>query len=270
MTDITQAKRIVIKVGTSTLAHHTGLLNLRRVEQLVRVVSDLKNSGLEIILVSSGAIGVGMGKIGLTSRPTDVRSKQACAAIGQCELMYTYDKYFSEQNHVVSQVLLTEDVVRDQHRKENVINTFNRLLEYGAIPIVNENDTVSIDEIDRGGTFGENDTLSAIVAGLIDADALIILTDVDGLFDMDPSCNENARLIPRVNKIDDSIRALAGGSAGKLGTGGMVTKLGAAEMTLERGSLMALINGGNPNNLYDLFDGKEIGTLFVPENGGKP
>ena len=213
MTDITQAKRVVIKVGTSTLAHQTGRLNLRRVENLVKVISDLKNSGLEIILVSSGAIGVGMGKIGLTSRPTDVRSKQACAAIGQCELMYTYDKHFSEHNHVVSQVLLTEDVVRDEHRKENVINTFNRLLEYGSIPIVNENDTVSIDEIDRGGTFGENDTLSAIVAGLIDADALIILTDVEGLFDKDPFSNPDAKLIPQVHKIDESIRCLAGGSA---------------------------------------------------------
>ncbi len=265
MTNIVAAKRVVIKVGTSTLAHQTGLLNLRRVEQLVRVISDLKNSGREIVLVSSGAIGVGMGKLGLTQRPTDIPSKQACAAIGQCELMYIYDKHFSEHNHVVSQVLLTEDVVRDEMRKENVVNTFNRLLRYGSIPIVNENDTVSTDEIDHGGKFGDNDTLSAIVAKLVNADALIILTDVDGLYDCDPVRFSNAKLIPRVNKIDDSIRALAGGSAGKLGTGGMVTKLNAAEMTLERGSLMALINGADPNNLYDLFDGKEKGTLFVSE-----
>ncbi len=268
MLDITQAKRIVIKVGTSTLAHQTGLLNLRRVEQLVRVISDLKNAGLELVLVSSGAIGVGMGKIGLSSRPNDIPSKQACAAIGQCELMYIYDKYFSEHNHVVSQVLLTEDVVRDQIRKRNVINTFNRLLEYGVIPVVNENDTVSTDEIDDGGRFGDNDTLSAIVAELVGADALIILTDVDGLYNKDPSCNPDARLISRVNRIDDSIRALAGSHAGKLGTGGMVTKLNAAEMVMKQGKLMGLINGADPNNLYDLFDGKERGTLFVSANGG--
>jgi len=269
MNDFKQAKRIVIKVGTSTLAHHTGRLNLRRVEHLVRVISDLKNSGLEIILVSSGAIGVGMGRIGLASRPADVRSQQACAAIGQCELMSVYDKQFSEYNHVVSQVLLTEDVVRDELRKQNVINTFERLIEFGSIPVVNENDTVSVDEMDHGGgKFGDNDTLSAIVAGLVHADGLIILTDVEGLYDKDPVSYSDAKLISVVNAIDDSVRALAGESSGNLGTGGMVTKIKAAEMAMHSGILMGLINGAYPDYLYDLIEGKKRGTLFLPQSEG--
>lgn len=271
MTELKNAKRIVVKVGTSTLAHPTGLLNLRLVEQLVKVLSDLKNAGREVVLVSSGAIGVGMGKIGLPERPADTPSKQACAAVGQCELMYTYDKYFSEYNHVVAQVLLTSDIVWDDQKKKNVVNTFNRLLSYGTIPIVNENDTVSVEEIGVAGvgTFGENDTLSAIVAGLIEADALIIMTDVDGLFDKNPYTYDDAQLIELVEKIDDSIRELASGGVGKLGTGGMLTKIKAAEMVTKQGIQMALISGRNPENLYDLMDGKERGTLFTAVDGGK-
>ncbi len=256
--NIQSAKRIVVKVGTSTLTHKTGLLNLRRVERLVKILSDLKNSGREIILVSSGAIGVGVGKLGLPGRPVDTRSKQACAAIGQCELMYIYDKLFSEYNHVVSQMLLTSDIIRDKKRKENVVNTFERLLEYGAIPIVNENDSISTEEIE----FGDNDTLSATVSILSHADVLVILTDIDGLYDKDPHHYADAELIPRVSVIDGSVRALAGDSAGKQGTGGMITKLNAAEMVMKEDIAMYIINGASPDNLYRLFDGEQVGTLF--------
>ncbi|MGI5895597.1 MAG: glutamate 5-kinase [Oscillospiraceae bacterium] len=264
--DFTKAKRVVIKVGSSTLTHKTGLLNLRRIEQLIKIISDLKNSGREIVLVSSGAVAVGMGKIGLSQKPADIRSKQACAAIGQCELMYIYDKLFSEHNHVVSQVLLTGDVISDEKRKQNVVNTFLRLLEYGSIPIVNENDTVSIDEIEMLVKFGDNDTLSAIVSLLVGADALVILSDIDGLYDKDPHRHKDAKLISRVAKIDESIRALAGDTAGHQGTGGMITKLKAADMVMPAGISMAIINGGTPNTLYDLFDGKQVGTLFEQSN----
>lgn len=264
---ITNAKRVVIKVGSSTLTHKTGLLNLRRVEQLVKVVSDLKNSGREVVLVSSGAVSVGMGKLGFSERPSDTQSKQACAAIGQCELMYMYDKLFSEYSHVVSQVLLTGDVISDEPRKQNVVNTFLRLLEYGSIPIVNENDTVSTDEIEMLKTFGDNDTLSAIVSLLVGADALVILSDIDGLYDKDPHRYPDAELIPVVHNLDPSIRALAGDSAGKQGTGGMITKLNAAELVMKQGITMSILNGDNPNNLYDLFDGKQIGTLFQQKSG---
>lgn len=206
MSAVKDAKRVVVKVGTSTLTYENGRLNLRRVESLCRVLSDLKNSGREIVLVTSGAIGVGAGHLGLKERPRDIGGKQAAAAVGQCELMYIYDKRFGEYGHITAQVLLTRDVVEDPVRKGNVVNTLTRLLEYGTVPIINENDTVAVDEIE----FGDNDTLSAMVAELIGADALVLLTDIDGLFDADPHVHADAHRIPVVHEIDDSIRALAG------------------------------------------------------------
>ena len=257
-----KAKRVVVKVGTTTLTHAGGSVNIRGVERLVKTLADLKNASRELVLVSSGAIAVGMGAIGLPQRPYDIPSKQAAAAVGQCELMYLYDKLFSEYNHNVSQVLLTRDVVEDEHRKQNVINTFERLLEWGVLPIVNENDTVSYEEI----VIGDNDTLSAIVAKLVRADALVLLSDIDGLYTADPREDPNAQLIPVVEEIDERILSLAGGSGSALGTGGMVTKIHAAQIAGEAGIDMAILNGSNPDLLYDLFDGKAVGTHF---KGGK-
>lgn len=256
--NVTQANRIVVKVGTSTLAHKTGLMNIQRMERLVKVLADLKNSGKEIILVSSGAIGVGVGKMGLKEKPTDTPAKQACAAIGQCELMYCYDKYFSEYNHSVAQVLLTRDIIDSPERKQNVINTFQNLLHYGVVPIVNENDTVAVEEI----VFGDNDTLSAIVGSLVGADLLIILSDIDGVYDQNPRVNPNAKLIPHIPEITDSIRALAGDHGTSLGTGGMVTKITAAQIGLNAGFPTVILNGSRPENLYDLLEGKQVGTYI--------
>ena len=254
--NVSEAQRIVVKVGTSTLAHATGRLNIRHVEELVKVLSDLKNAGKEIILVSSGAIGVGAGKMGLRSRPSDTPAKQACAAIGQCELMYCYDKYFSEYNHVVAQVLLTRDIIDSPARKENVVNTFRNLLNFGVIPVINENDTVSVEEIE----FGDNDTLSAIVGSLAGADLLVILSDIDGVFDGNPRTNPDAKLIPRIPAITDKVRALAGDRGSTLGTGGMITKLTAAQIGLDAGFPTVIMNGSAPELLYDLFDGRPVGT----------
>lgn len=258
MSILGDANRVVVKVGTSTLTHKTGMLNIRRIENLVKVLSDLKNSGKEIVLVTSGAIGVGVGKLSLTERPNDMPTKQACAALGQSELMYVYDKYFSEYNHNAAQILLTRDIIEDENRKQNVINTFARLLDLKVIPIVNENDTVSIEEIE----FGDNDTLSAIVSELVCADLLIILSDIDGLYDKDPKQNKDATLISVVNEIDDTIVSLAGGAGSSLGTGGMVTKLHAARICMNVNIPMYIVNGENPNNIYDLLDSKTVGTLF--------
>ena len=250
--------RIVIKIGTSTLAHPTGHLNIRRVEELCKIISDIKNSGHEVILVSSGAIGMGVGKLGLRSRPADIPTKQAAAAVGQCELMYTYDKLFSEYNHTVAQLLITGDDVKNDTRHNNFSNTLNRLLELGAMPIINENDTVSTDEI----VIGDNDTLAAIVAESVKADKLILLSDIDGLYTADPHKDPSAKLISRITAIDDSILALAGGSNGSQGTGGMVTKLQAARICLNCGCEMVIANGADPNNLYYILDGKAVGTTF--------
>ena len=259
--DLKSCKRIVIKVGTSTLTHETGMLNIRRVESLVKTLSDLKNSGKEIILVSSGAIGVGVGKLGLKARPSDTPSKQAAAAVGQCELMYLYDKQFEEYHHTVAQLLLTRDVVEMEKRKQNVINTLDRLLDMNVIPVINENDTVSVDEIE----FGDNDTLSAIVAVLAKADCLVLLSDIDGLFDSDPRKNPDAKLIPVIEAIDDRIMALAGDAGTSRGTGGMITKIHAAQIATEAKIPMAIINGEKPELLYDLFDGKSVGSVFLPK-----
>ena len=253
--------RIVIKIGTSTLAHPTGHLNIRLVEQLCKVVSDIKNAGHEVILVSSGAIGMGVGKLGLRSRPSDIPTKQAAAAVGQCELMYTYDKLFSEYNHTVAQLLITGDDVESPTRHENFRNTLHRLLELEAIPILNENDTVATDEI----VIGDNDTLAAIVAESIEADRLVLLSDIDGLYTADPHRDPGAKLLSHIFEITDEIRALGGGSAGSQGTGGMATKLHAAEICLNAGCCMVITNGKRPECLYDILEGRSVGTTFSKE-----
>ncbi len=253
--------RIVIKLGTSTLAHKTGHINIRRVETLCKVISDIKNAGHEVILVSSGAIGMGIGKLGLSKRPEDIPSKQAAAAVGQCELMYTYDKLFSEYNHTVAQLLITGADVENDERHKNFSNTIYKLLEFGALPIINENDTVATEEI----VIGDNDTLGAIVAKSINADLLILLSDIDGLYTADPHRDPSAELIVRVNKVDDRIYALAGGKGSALGTGGMVTKLNAAKICLDADCEMIIANGKNPLILYDIIDGKPVGTRFSRE-----
>ena len=250
--------RIVVKIGTSTLAHPSGHLHIRRVETLCKIMSDIKNAGHEVILVSSGAIGMGVGKLGLRQRPTDIPSKQAAAAVGQCELMYTYDKLFGEYHHTVAQLLITRDDTVNEKRHSNFINTLNRLLELGTLPIINENDTIATDEI----VIGDNDTLAAIVAKSIQADLLVLLSDIDGLYTADPHKDENAVLISRVNKVDEKILALAGVSSTTQGTGGMVTKLHAAEICLGCGCDMVIANGSRPENLYDILDGKAVGTTF--------
>ena len=251
--------RIVVKVGTSTLAHAGGRLNIRRVELLCKVLSDLKNAGHEILLVSSGAIGMGVGKLGLRERPVDVPGKQAAAAVGQCELMYVYDKLFSEYHHTVAQILLTGSDVSDPKRRENFHNTLFRLLEWGALPILNENDTVATEEI----VIGDNDTLSAIVAVSAGADLLILLSDIDGLYTADPHSAASARLISNVEELTPEILALAGGSGSALGTGGMATKLRAAGTAMEAGIDMVIANGADPELLYDIVAGKAVGTRFA-------
>jgi glutamate 5-kinase len=250
--------RVVVKVGTSTLAHHTGCLNIRRVESLCRVLSDLKNSGHEVILVSSGAIGMGVGKLSLKERPSDIPTKQAAAAVGQCELMYTYDKLFGEYHHTVAQILLTGSDFRHEDRYQNFRNTMRRLLELDVLPIINENDTIATEEI----KVGDNDTLSAMVAVSIKADRLILLSDIDGLYTADPHKDPNAELIAEVGGITPEILALAGGEGSSLGTGGMRTKLHAAELCLADHCEMVIMNGERPELLYDLFDGKRVGTRF--------
>ena len=260
MYNIDDKKRIVIKVGTSTLTHKTGRLNIRRMEKLVKVISDIQNSGRQVTLVSSGAIGLGMGKMGMQNRPDETPLKQACAAVGQCELMYIYDKLFGNYNITVAQILLTKYIL-DTPRKNNVVNTFEQLFERGVIPVVNENDTVAIDELEL--EFGENDTLAAHVAQFSNSDMLIILSDIDGFYDANPKIDPNAKLIPMVTEINDDIRKLAGDAVSGLGTGGMITKINAAEMAMNAGIDMAILNGRNPDILYDLFDGKQVGTIFT-------
>lgn len=251
--------RIVVKVGTSTLAHPSGLINIRRVEELCKVMSDLKNAGNDIILVTSGAIGMGAGKLQLSERPRDVAAKQAAAAVGQCELMYTYDKLFSEYNHTVAQLLMTGSDFENEERHINFKNTMDKLLEFKALPIINENDTVATEEI----KVGDNDTLSAMVAVNVNADILILLSDIDGLFTADPHSNPDAKLISVVSEINEDILALGGGEGSGLGTGGMRTKLNAAQICAENNCDMIIANGENPDVLYDIVDGKSVGTRFI-------
>jgi len=256
-------RRIVVKVGTSTLAHPTGLLNLRRVEALCRVLSDLKNAGHELILVSSGAIGMGAGKLSLTQRPEDTPTKQAAAAVGQCELMYTYDKAFSQYNHTVAQVLLTAADVNHPHCFANFRNTMHRLLDLKALPIINENDTVATEELG----IGDNDTLAAIVAVSMEAELLVLLSDIDGLYTADPHTHPEATLIDEITNITPDILALAGGAGSHLGTGGMTTKLHAAQICMEAGCDMVIANGADPAILYDAADGKPAGSRFCGKRG---
>lgn len=258
MRNLKKCNRIVIKVGSSTLTHESGLLNIRRIEQLVKVLADIKNSGKQVILVSSGAQAVGFGRLGLKEKPKDMPGKQAIAAIGQCELMYIYDKLFSTYNHVTSQILLTKEDVDNPKRRNNLHNTFLRLLEIGALPIVNENDSVSTEEIE----IGDNDTLSAIVATLTQADLLIVLSDIDGLYNDNPKTNPNATLIHHVKSISGAVESMAQGAGSNRGTGGMITKIQAAKIANQHGIDMVIMNGENPNLLYDLFENETIGTYF--------
>lgn len=250
--------RIVVKVGTSTLTYASGKLNIRRVEGLVRVLSDLKNAGHEIILVSSGAIAMGVGKLNLRARPEDIPSKQAAAAVGQCELMYVYDREFSRYSHTIAQILLTAGDVGDAERRAHFENTLARLLEFGALPVINENDTVATAEI----TVGDNDTLSAIVACSAHADLLVLFSDIDGLYTADPRSSPDAQLIAEVHEISPEVEALAGDAGSPLGTGGMITKLRAAKLVMDAGTDMVITNGKNPDILYEIVDGKPVGTRF--------
>ena len=251
--------RIVVKVGTSTLAHSTGRMNIRHVEDLVKVLSDLKNAGHEMILVSSGAIGMGVGKLNLPGKPSDMPTKQAAAAVGQCELMYTYDRLFLQYNHTVAQILLTGEDVEHSERRENFENTMERLLELGSLPIINENDTVATAEI----KVGDNDTLGAIVARCVKADLLVLLSDIGGLYTAYPRKDPSAKLIPVVEEVTPEIEALAGGVGSGLATGGMATKLRAAKMVAEVGCDMIITNGEHPEVLYDIAEGKAVGTRFI-------
>ena len=258
-----EANRIVVKVGTSTLTYDNGRINLTRIEKLTRVLSDIMNSGKEVILVTSGAIGVGVSKLKLKEKPKTIREKQAVAAVGQCELMHIYSKFFGEYSHTVGQVLLTRDVVEDDHIRNNVCNTFETLIENGIIPIVNENDTVSIDEIENIVRFGDNDNLSAIVSKLINADLLIILSDIDGFYDSDPRKNKDSKLIREITEITPELEECCGGAGSNLGTGGMITKLTAAKTATESGVNMVLANGEDPKVILNILNGEEVGTLFI-------
>ena len=259
MAVLKDVKRLVVKVGTSTLTYDTGKTNIRRMHKLVSVLSDIVNSGIEVALVTSGAIGVGVGKLGLKERPSDISGRQAAATVGQCELMFMYDKLFGEYGHTVGQLLITKSDVDSEERCKNLVNTFDKLFDYGAVPIVNENDSVAVDEI----VYGDNDSLSAIVAKLINADALIILTDIDGLYDDNPNENEDAKLISQVDEITDELIAVAGGHGSRFSTGGMVTKLHAAQIAMDAGIDTIVMNGAAPESIYKALDGKQIGTFFT-------
>ena len=259
MAVLKDVKRLVVKVGTSTLTYDTGKTNIRRMHKLVSVLSDIVNSGIEVALVTSGAIGVGVGKLGLKERPSDISGRQAAATVGQCELMFMYDKLFGEYGHTVGQLLITKSDVDSEERRKNLVNTFEKLFYYGAVPIVNENDSVAVDEI----VYGDNDSLSAIVAKLVNADALIILTDIDGLYDDNPNENEDAKLISQVDEITDQLIAVAGGHGSRFSTGGMVTKLHAAQIAMDAGIDTIVMNGAAPENIYKALDGKQIGTFFT-------
>lgn len=250
--------RLVVKVGSSTLSHATGKINLRLIDGLCRVLSDLKNAGNEVILVSSGAIAMGVSKLSLERRPSDIPTKQAAAAVGQCELMYTYDKFFGEYNQTVAQILLTAEDVESAERRTHFENTLERLLQLGAVPVINENDTIATKEI----AVGDNDTLAAIVAVSVGADLLVLLTDIDGLYTGDPRRDEGARLIPVVEELTPELFAAAGGSGTSLGTGGMCTKLQAAQMCMQSGMDMVIAKGSDPAVLYEITEGKGAGTRF--------
>ncbi|MGN1104169.1 MAG: glutamate 5-kinase [Candidatus Coproplasma sp.] len=251
--------RLIIKIGTSTLTHSTGKLNFRLFERLCKVISDVKNAGHEVIVVSSGAIALGRSKLLLKERPTDIPTKQASAAVGQCELMYFYDKYFSEYRQNVAQLLVTAEDLNGGERLMNFGNTVERLLDLGALPVINENDTVATAEI----SVSDNDTLSALVAVTVKADLLILMSDIDGLYSADPHTDGSAKLIPLVEEITPEIEKIAGGSVSGLGTGGMATKIHAASLCTNAGADMVIVNGANPEIVYDVIDGKAVGTKFT-------
>ena len=256
--------RIVIKVGTSTITNDLGKCDLRAVERLARVLSDIQNMGNEVILVTSGAIAIGSNKLGMKSRPESMRLKQAAAAVGQCSLMFLYDKIFSEYDKTIAQILLNAEDIAQEERQQNLINTFDALLENGVIPVVNENDSVSYTEIEsEERLFGDNDMLSAVVAVLCRARRLVIFSDIDGLFDADPRLHPDAKLIERVVQIDENLISLAGGAGSRRGTGGMRTKISAAKLASTQGCDVVITNGKRPEALYDILEGKGAGTLFV-------
>ena len=264
-------KRIVVKVGTSTLTHSSGAVDLRGMERLVRVLADLAGAGNEMILVSSGAIAMGTAKLGLAERPKELRMKQAASAVGQCQMMHLYDKLFSEYNRATAQILLTGDDVDDPERAEHLKATFSALLQMGVVPVINENDSVSSAEIETGQhkVLGDNDTLSAIVARLCEADLLVLLSDIDGLYDADPRKDPDARLLARVDELTPQILEMAGGAGTWRGTGGMATKLSAAAIVMDCGCDMVITNGSRPEDLYDIVEGKEVGTRFVASKEGR-
>ena len=259
--------RIVVKVGTSTLTNEIGQNNLKAFDCIARVLSDIQNMGYEIILVSSGAIAVGMNKMQTKPRPTSMRIKQAAAAIGQCSIMYLYDKFFSDYDKTVAQILLNAEDMENEEKKENLINTFNTLLEMGIIPIVNENDSVSYTEIQsEDKLFGDNDTLSAVVSVLCRAKRLVIFSDIDGFYDSDPRLHPDAKLIDRISDIDENVLSLAGGAGSRRGTGGMKTKLQAAKLATSQGIDTIITNGKNPDALYKIVKGDNVGTIFIGKN----
>ena len=250
--------KIVVKVGTSTLTHITGCVNIRRIEKLVKVLSDIKNAGNQVILVSSGAIAMGVGKLNLEKRPEDIAGNQAAAAVGQCELMYTYDKLFLQYNQTVAQILLTAEDLRDTDRHKKFEDTMERLMKLRVLPIINENDTVSTDEI----KIGDNDTLAAIVAESVRADLLVLMSDINGLYDKDPHIYDDAKLIDDVYELDENIMSLGGGAGTARGTGGMMTKLCAAKIASDAGCDMIIMHGDRPDELYNIIDGNPVGTRF--------
>lgn len=260
---IKQAKRVVIKIGTSTLTYDNGRINLTNMDQLCRSVANLMNRGKQVVLVSSGAIGVGVGKLRLPEKPSSIRRKQAVAAVGQCELMNMYSRLMSDYSYTVGQVLLTKDDIDDEQTRINIVNTFEALMEMEIIPVVNENDTVSTREIYHNGTFGDNDTLSAIVAVLLEADLLIMLTDIDGLYDSDPRINPDAAFVSYVPEITDEIEASAGAAGSQRGTGGMRSKILAARIATVAGLDAIIANGSVPHMIDDIADGKNKGTMFA-------
>lgn len=256
--------RIVVKVGTSTLTNEIGQSDLRSLDRLACVLSDIQNMGYQVILVSSGAIAVGSNKMKLKQRPTSMRMKQAAAAVGQCSIMFLYDKFFGDYDKVIAQILLNAEDIEQEEKKENLTNTFDALLETGIIPVVNENDSVSYTEIEsEERLFGDNDMLSAVVAVLCKANRLVILSDINGLYDSDPRLHPNANLIARIEKIDDTVYSLAGGAGSRRGTGGMKTKLHAAELATANGIDTIITNGKNPEALYEIIKGNGAGTLFT-------
>lgn len=262
---LTESKRIVVKVGTSSITHENGKMHLERMDRLALAITALMNEDREVILVTSGAIGVGMGKFNLKKRPAEMGMKQALAAVGQCELMNIYSRLFGTYNQMVGQILLTKTDVVDPLKKKNVMNTFTSLLAFGVLPIVNENDTVSVEEIKSLQMLGDNDTLSATVSELIEADLLIILSDIDGFYDAHPKENRDSKLIPLVRCITPEVRAMAGGTGTARGTGGMATKLNAAEIATQAGCAMVLANGADPMILLEILKGHQVGTLFVKD-----